>query len=466
MTPALLALALLAGGLVLLAVTLRPTAAVLLFVVVLVSSASDVVGYVGPLSLFLVTFAVAVAALGFAVWRGELRLVWSPVFLFAGLFLAARALSLVVARDPERGIAVVFAEARDLLVLVVLVTFLAAAPRLRLVVAAATGVVAALAGLSLLQEFVFYNATDFAGFSYTPIEADLGGTRVRHSGPEQDVNQWARNLLLFLPLALALAAHRCAGHRRWLWLVAAAAMLGGLYLTQSRGGLLGLVTGLVVWLALSGRAVVKLAALFAVVAVVAVLVPGAGSRVATLTLLGTDTPGVTDPSLSNRAAVQRVGTAMALDHPLLGVGAGNFEVREREYQRETAQVITEGVIAPHNLYLQMQAESGVIGLAAWLAFFSAAAAAAARAWRSARRLAPGRTSLGGLLSAGVLAALAGWAVASVPLHLSDFSVLLVVVALAVALDLRARQALTAGSPLPPTPRQPQQSPAPAEASRA
>lgn len=457
MTTALLALALLAGGMVLLTFALRPSTAAVLLTAVLVSNASEVVGYVGPLSLFLVSFAVAAAAVGMGLWRAELRPIWSPVFFFAALFIATRALSLVGARDPELAAAVVAGETRDLLVLAVLATIFAAAPGLRGLVAAATGVVAAIAGLSLLQEFLLQGATDFGGFTKTPIEAGLGGTTVRHSGPEQDANQWARNLLLFLPLALALAAHRSAGRRRWLWLGGAAAMLGGVYLTQSRGGLLGVVAVLVVWLALSGRAVVKLSALTAVLVVAVLLIPGAGSRIATLALLGTESPGLTDPSLSNRAAVQEIGTAMALDHPVLGVGAGNFEIYVPEYQRETAQVITEGVIAPHNLYLQMAAESGVVGLTAWLAFFASAVAVAARAWRAARRLCPTAPTSAGWLSAGVLASLAGWAVASVPLHLSDFSVLLVVVALAVALDVRARRALLADPRIgrvPPSARNP------------
>jgi len=452
----LLALVLLAAGVALLAVALRPTAATLFLVVVLVSSASDIVGYVGPVSLFLVAFAVAVLALALAVRRGERRLVWSPVFLFAGLYLAARTVSVAAAQDPELAVSAVVAEARDVLVLVVLALLLCGEPRLRLVAGTATAVVAALAGLSLVQEFALGNATDFAGFSNTPVEADLGGTTRRHAGPEADVNQWARNLVLLLPLALALAAQRALGVWRYLWSGGALAIVGGLYLTQSRGGLLALGAVLVCWLALSDRPVRKLAGLLAVVAVALAVVPGAGSRVATLALIGTEQPGVSDPSLSNRAAVQRVGLAMAVDHPLVGVGAGNFEAREPEYVRQTGEVITEGVIAPHNIYLQMLAESGALGLAAWLAFFGAAVLAAARAWRAARRLSgpAGPAGAGGpspaaRLAAAVLAGLAGWAVASVPLHLSDFSVLAVVVAFAVALDVRSRAALAAAPGLLP-----------------
>lgn len=470
MSTGLLALVLLAGGSALLAVALRPTAATLFLVVVLVSSASDIVGYVGPVSLFLVAFAVALLALALAVRRGERRLVWSPVFLIAGIYLAARTVSVAAAQDPELAVSAVVAEARDVLVLVVLALLLCGEPRLRLVAGTATAVVAALAGLSLVQEFALGNATDFAGFSNTPLEADLGGTTLRHSGPEADVNQWARNLVLFLPLALALAAQRTLGVWRYLWYGGALAIVGGLYLTQSRGGLLALGAVLVCWLALSDRPVRKLAGLLAVVAVAVAVVPGAGSRVATLALIGTEQPGVSDPSLSNRAAVQRVGLAMAADHPLVGVGAGNFEAREPEYLRETGEVITEGVIAPHNIYLQMLAESGVLGLAAWLGFFGAAVLAAARAWRAARRLSgpAGPAGAGGpspaaRLAAAVVAGLAGWAMASVPLHLSDFSVLALVVAFAVALDVRSRAALAAAPTLQPGPRVRHLSPAGARA---
>lgn len=454
---------------------LRPRLAALLLVAVVVSNASSVVGPVGPVSLYLAVLATAVAAVALGLWRGTLRPVWSPVFLLALLFLVARAVSLAVATDAGVGRAVVVAGAKDVVYLVLLTTLLAG-PRDALPLDVATGAMTAaavltlLAGLSVVQEFLLHNATTFGGFSNVPLGADVGAVTARHSGPGTDVNFWARILVLFLPVVLTLAVARELGRWRSGWLPAAAVLLAGLYLTQSRGGLLAAAVAVGLWLALSGRSRRQLLAVAVAVVLGVLLVPGVISRITTLGLISTSTSVSADKSLVDRAAVQRVGLAMARDHPLLGVGAGNFELRENDYRRRYGPELTEN-LAPHDVYLEMLAESGVVGLAAWLAFLAGALLLAARTLVGTRRRGPPqllaggrhrprstaplrlppppfpawgvdgpRTGLSALLSAGLLAGITGWAVASVFLHLADFAVLLTAVALVAALDVHAQRA--------------------------
>lgn len=445
---------------------LRPRLAALLLVAVVVSNASTVVGPVGPVSPYLAVLATGVAAVALGLRRGTLRPVWSPVFLLALLFLAGRAVSVAAASDAGLGRAVVVAGAKDVVYLVLL-TLLLAGPRdaLPLDVASAAMVagaaLAVLSGLSLVQEFLLHNATTFGGFSNVPLGADVGARTARHSGPGSDVNFWARTLVLFLPVVLSLGVARELGRWRRIWLVAAAVLLGGLYLTQSRGGLLAAGLGVGLWLLLSGRPRRQLAAVAVAVAAGVLLVPGVSSRIATLGLISTSTSVTADKSLVDRAAVQRVGLAMARDHPLLGVGAGNFELREEDYRRRYGPELNEN-LAPHDVYLEMLSESGVVGLAGWLAFLLGAALLGVRTVVTARRRAPPRSTrhvgapaatggvaLPALLAAGLVAGLAGWAVASVFLHLADFAVLLTVVALVAALDVQLRGVAAAAVPAAP-----------------
>lgn len=439
-------------------VILRPRLAALLLVAVVVSNASTVLGPVGPVSLYLAVLATAAAAVALGLRRGTLRAQWSPLFLLALLFLVARAVSLAVATDASLGRAVVVAGAKDVIYLLLLTTLLAgprdALPRDVAAGAMTAGVVLTLlSGLSLVQEFLLHNATTFGGFSNVPLEADVGAFTARHAGPGADVNFWARTLVLFLPVVLSLGVAPQLGRWGRAWLAAVGVLLGGLYLTQSRGGLLAAAVAVGLWLALSGRSRRQLLAVAVAVVAGVLLVPGVSSRIATLGLVSTSTAVTADKSLVDRAAVQRVGLAMARDHPLLGVGAGNFERRENDYRRRYGPELTEN-LAAHDVYLEMLAESGVVGLAAWLALLAGTLLLAGRTLVRTRgrgpplvRVPPGsaldpRAGLSALLSAGLLAGIAGWAVASIFLHLADFPVLLTAVALVAALDVQARRSAT------------------------
>jgi O-antigen ligase len=87
-----------------------------------------------------------------------------------------------------------------------------------------------------------------------------------------------------------------------------------------------------------------------------------------------------------RQHLLRVATGMLADHPVLGVGIGRFALRFPEYSelpRRWADSAEPGW-SSHNLYAQLLAEQGLLGL---LAFGGMAAAVLAAAWRAAR--APG-----------------------------------------------------------------------------
>ncbi|HEY0738371.1 MAG TPA: O-antigen ligase family protein, partial [Herpetosiphonaceae bacterium] len=53
---------------------------------------------------------------------------------------------------------------------------------------------------------------------------------------------------------------------------------------------------------------------------------------------------------------------MFTDHPIVGVGAWNFTQLYPEYVNERGSAIAEGFGPPHNYYLEIAAEHGVIGL--------------------------------------------------------------------------------------------------------
>lgn len=438
----------------------RPRVALFLLVAVEVTNSSAVVGERAGVSLYLVTLALAVVSSTLAVARGALRPEWSPLPVLGLVFLAVRALSLVVAQDPSIGLSLVTETAKDLVFLTTVTLLVTGTGAPVTAARLAVALVTALAGLTLVQEYALGNATAFAGYANVTVDTGLGGVTARHSGPVEDPNYWARTLVLCAPLALGLAARAgpggwsgvCRGVplRRAGWLAAGVTLCAGVAVTQSRGGLLAAGLACLAWFVLAGGGYRRALVVVPLVAALALLVvPNLGARLVDLADFAAGDPGG-DVSLADRLTVQRLGADMFLANPVLGVGTGNFLVALPESERRLGVASSERV-GPHNLYLEMAAEGGLPGLAAWLLFFGGALFLALRALLLLRP--PEGISASGpaRLAAGVVAGLLGWGLASLFLGLAHLRVLMVVMAVAAGLDAAARRAST---PAPVTPTAP------------
>jgi O-antigen ligase len=231
----------------------------------------------------------------------------------------------------------------------------------------------------------------------------------RLSGGIGDPNELA--LVLVPGLALAFFALRGARStlERW-WLAASAtAMAFALLETGSRGGLIALGVAFTVALILGGRertrvltALLGFAAL-AVVYFAFAAPPELRSHVADFTTGGG----------SGRTDLWAIARQVAADHPVLGVGIGNFEAVEAEYASRTDLPSIELVIdephVVHNTYLELLAELGVVGFTCFIALVGGAVVLGWRAVRSFARA--GATDLE-LLARGVLVGLGGMLAAS------------------------------------------------------
>ncbi len=427
----------LVGGFLLPLVVFEPWWALAMLIVIQFTSSDDVLAAHGFEGGFFISLLLAAACLGLNFVRGRVRLVWSPVFLAAGLFLASRALSVLVARDTSLAMEQVVETAADLIFLFVFVTLLASSTKRVSLIGVAVLAVALLAVLSVVQEFVYGNTTDFFGYSNVLVEEELGAAVARHSGPQADANYWARTLLLLLPFALALWGNRVAGWKRWMWLPVAAAIFAGIYLTESRGGFLALGVGLAVWVLLSRR-LIRALLVAPLIAAVVLTLPGFGSRIATLGTLDEAAAGAGDPSLIGRVRAAEAATVMFSENPVLGVGPGNFLLAVADYPNRPP-----AGLGPHNIYLEIASEQGIIGLLAWALLYGTALFLAARAFLLARHLAQGEDCWGKVLAIGVISGLVGWAAASAFLGLAYIKGPLIVIGLAAVLDIEARRASNA-----------------------
>jgi O-antigen ligase len=205
----------------------------------------------------------------------------------------------------------------------------------------------------------------------------------RLQGGAGDPNLLAAGLVAAIALSVgALIATRRRSIGRVCLLGALILLVAGLGATQSRGGLVGAIVmaGAAVAVAHGRRRrlAIALGAVAALVAGALAVSPGGLSRVTT-----------PDAEGNGRADLWRVGARMVREHPISGVGLGNFRVRAADFVREPgevrfAELIAERPHEAHNTYLQLLAEVGVPGL---LAFLTVVALALDRMWRAQRRLA-------------------------------------------------------------------------------
>jgi O-antigen ligase len=246
--------------------------------------------------------------------------------------------------------------------------------------------VAAAAGLmgliSLWQELTHSYGNHLMGLAQidqTGFDVGTAGggksLRPRLAGPIGEKNRYAQVLIVVLPLCVYLA--RTEGRRILRWAAAAAGALAlcGMMLTFSRGAAIALVATLVVAAALGiVRARYVAALLIGAVGLTLLVAPDYLSRVQSLSAADSALSNNTsaDAAVVGRATENLAALHAFADHPVLGVGPGQyFRQYSQEYANQLNLRFLENNRRAHNLYLEIAADTGAVGLAAFLAVVGA-----------------------------------------------------------------------------------------------
>jgi O-antigen ligase len=243
-----------------------------------------------------------------------------------------------------------------------------------------------------------------AGFLGGSATAAADGARLQGSGV--NANELGELLIVAVILGGALGASReLSVPARFLSLAGSGVALIALLMTVSRGAILGLVVALLLAPLLVGPR----RRLMALVLVVFV----AGSAVLYLAAIAPESTvrriTAADTSGTGRSDIWKVGLRMVRAKPLIGVGAGNYANSTIHYLLEPGAIprsefIVDRPKVAHNVFLQVLAELGAIGLALFLGILAFSLTSILRAARAFRRA--GDRSME-LLSRGLLIALFG-----------------------------------------------------------
>lgn len=225
-----------------------------------------------------------------------------------------------------------------------------------------------------------------------------GGARFQ--GSAGDPNILAASIIPATVLAAALLSEARSPLVRGLLFAAIALLTAGIVASGSRGGALA-----------AGATIVAAFVLFKRRRAEVVAVATVALGIAALTFV--NSPGtwerVTDFDEDNgRSDLWTVAWRMGQDEPVTGVGLNNFTVHSPDYVREPGELEAVGLIVDrphivHNVYLQLFAEGGIVGLALFLGLVGTCLAAAKLA--ADRFEAQGQRSLSTLARALIVATL-------------------------------------------------------------
>lgn len=391
-----------AGALGLWAVFKRPEAGLLMLIALFYTNASEVgVRHYGLPSLLqllsLGTAAgVAVRLVGLNGRPGR-RLIVDPLLVPLLLYGAVMFVSSLGALNLGLADERLSDLLKGLLIFVVVTNLTTSKLTLKRVVWALVASGAILATISVYQVLTGAYDQDFGGFGRTKVALIVGESREpRIAGSLSDPNFYAQILVMLVPLALYRLWDEPSFGRKLLAGYALAVTTLAAIFTYSRGGAIALA--LVLLLAvLHKRVSVKyfLLGLLALAPLVLFVPEGFQGRVGTLTELAPNSEDGSagtegeDSSFRHRKMLMAAAQEMFADHPMMGVGPGNYTEHFDEYSGQVGMTMRSfdnfgQQQFPHNLYLEVAAETGIVGLLAFFAIIAGTALSLRLAYRSFR----------------------------------------------------------------------------------
>ncbi|MBE0683505.1 MAG: O-antigen ligase family protein [Anaerolineales bacterium] len=231
-------------------------------------------------------------------------------------------------------------------------------------------VTAFLSLLGVYQAFTGNYDQQFFGLARALKDVSTNSTTYRLAGPIKEPNMWGQVVVAVVPLVLFRIIYERRMRMRLLGVGILGILLIEILNTYSRGAYLGLVfvSGLVL-LSQRPHPLIWFAGVATVVLVFPFLPSSYTDRFETITLLNSD--GIyQEASFRGRTSKILTGLIMFSNNPILGVGAGNYPNNYQKYTIDVGLERASGEQDPHSLYVQILAETGILGGITFLGFAS------------------------------------------------------------------------------------------------
>ena len=294
---------------------------------------------------------------------------WERPILFLAIFGIPVILSLTFARNMSGAYEGLADYLKCVLIVLIITSLLHRGIALRRVIWTLIGAGIFLAIINIYQ----YETRTFHNSYWGFAQAELGNitgkfSDYRIAGPLGSPNAFAQ---ILIPLVGISFERFCNEKKRTLRLIAACAMIAcsfAIVYTFSRGALIGLAVMMAIMLF---RLKLK-PTIFVSMAILAIfiffLLPAEYTeRMKGLADVPLSKSEQRDGSIQGRTSEYIAGWRMFVDHPLRGVGSGNYTEYYQDYSQKIGLDIRLQNRSPHNLYLGLAAETGIIGLFTFVA---------------------------------------------------------------------------------------------------
>ena len=338
----------------------RPFVGLLVFLAMHFTQPAEIVPALAPLRIELVYGVILFGALlrkrGSVLGRGVIS---NRILLSSLLLLVACCLSIPLAVWPGGAFNAMIYLAKLIALVFLFSGLIESNSQMRKVVWLLVALLIYFAGTGLFA----YAHGEYYALTYNLGNLDRArGVNSLVGGP----NELAGLLLTLIPFVVALL--RCTRNllAKSLLLAAGALALTTMVLTGSRSAMVGLAFVVVYSVFTSKHKLINLASCVVLGCVVWFSIPAAYQQ-RFLTVKSYAEGGKLDDSNEYRLEVWRAGWKMFTDHPLLGVGAGQFPTA---FGTSYSQKAHGGWMNPHNLLLQVACELGIVGLIAFVYFLA------------------------------------------------------------------------------------------------
>lgn len=430
------------------AILVRPSVATLVVVAILYSNAGVIAVHFHDVPSFVAaaTPALLIPPLAAFIVLERRAIVVTSAFPWIVIFLLAQLISGIASTDAGTAFDTIVTFALEGIGLYFLVTNVV---RSRDVIIAIVWILLAigafLGALSFYQDATGTYDNNYLGFAQpseatvSSVDVGLGTTaQFRLAGNIGEKNRYAQIMLMLVPLGLFMAIGERSRVRRILALGAAGVISLGVALTFSRGAAVGFVLLFGIMFLMGYLKWKHMLAVVLGAAIVLAAVPVYAERLATLVAVS-ESVGSTGIDQADGAIQSRVTEGLAAllawaDHPIIGVGPGEFP----QYYRQYAEIVGIRVLATdreaHNLYLGMAAELGLIGITVFLIIIGLTLRDLARARKAVRAHDPMMADV----TTGFILAIVAYLATGIFLHMSFVRYFWLMLALAAATALIAK----------------------------
>jgi O-antigen ligase len=214
--------------------------------------------------------------------------------------------------------------------------------------------------------------SDYGGFAVARYMNIVGGTDdYRLTGPVGDPNFFAQVMVV-----LALLGVERLVHDKSMWIKILAGLCAAISaltvaFTFSRGAIVAMALSLAIFFWIYRLKPMQTVVILVLGMVLLLFIPSTFfDRILTIKDVLPSSSGQInvreDPAIQGRASENLTAWAMFTQHPLTGVGLNNFPSLYQDYTKSIGLAPSANERSPHNLYLEVAAETGIVGLSVFL----------------------------------------------------------------------------------------------------